>query len=136
MRGKRDSRVAADMAEVAGQLARWRRSRSPGERIPETLWNSAAELAGRYGLTRTAKTLGLGYASLSERVRRKGAERNNGRVSSARPAFMELMPALLSGPCQCVIDFERADGSRLRMELSGCGTAELAALGRSFWGSP
>ena len=136
MRGRRGEPVAADMAEVAGRLARWRQSRSPRERIPESLWNSAAELADRYGLTQTAKTLGLGYASLSERVRRRGADRKQGQVSSARPAFVELTPALLSGPCQCVIHFERADGSRLRMELVGCGAAELAALGRSFWGSP
>ena len=46
--------VPRDLARAAERFVRWRRSRVVGERIPERLWNCAVDLAGRYGVSRTA----------------------------------------------------------------------------------
>jgi hypothetical protein len=38
-----------------------------------------------------------------------------------------------AGPCQCIVEWEDAAGAKMRMELKGTATPDLAALSRSFW---
>jgi len=52
----------------------WRRSRTPGTRIPDSLWQAAAKMARSYGVNRTAKALGLDDYSLKERAEAPSAE--------------------------------------------------------------
>jgi len=114
---------------LAGKLERWRGSRTRGARIPESFWNAAVELAGRLGLSRTATALRVGYYSLQERCER--ASRPVSR-SEAAATFVELPPGSFAGPTtECVIEWEKASGARLRIRLPG--TPDLAALSRSFW---
>ena len=49
-------------------------------RSPSALWAEAVTLAGRYGVSRTARTLRVGYRSLQERV-----ERKTGCLASSSP---------------------------------------------------
>src|SRR5688500_2376288 len=98
MRFKRLSathRVSAPLEAVRRRLARWRRTRKPHARIPEGLWASAVTVARACGLNRTARTLGLDYYSLKERLETAGYSGPPRR--KARPAFVELVsPALNS----------------------------------------
>lgn len=78
--------------------------------------------------------LKLGYYDLKKRVAERAALAQPGPRGMAADAFVELNPAELAMPCQCMIEFEKPCGSRLRIELKGS-MPDLEALGRSFWES-
>jgi hypothetical protein len=45
----------------------------------------------------------------------------------------ELVPACSGGVPECLLEFERAGGAKLRVQLKRVAVADLVALGRSFW---
>jgi hypothetical protein len=94
------------------------------------LWTLAANLAGTYGVCKTACTLKLDYYSLKRRVQESTVPAVMAR--GQRPAFVELAGSTLV-PSECVIDFQNSAGARMRMHLKGVTMPDLAALGRSFW---
>ena len=126
--------IPADLAILARRFAAWRRVRPFGARIPDPLWAEAVLLARRHGLSRTAVTLGLGYYALKKRLGTAAASRSRPLELVARPTFVELPPPT-AGSAECVIEFEKAGGARLRIHLQG-GVPDLAALARGFWESP
>jgi len=114
----------------------WRRTRQ-SRRIPATLWRLAAELAGAYGLCRTARVLRLDYPALKRHVQAAGRP----RVSRPAPelAFVELAPSGrpsfpgLAGVPECILECENVTGAKLRVQLKGVAVPDLVALSRSFW---
>ncbi len=114
MQRSRLREVPADLSGVAERLERWRQGRKRGDRIPATLWVEAAELASRYGVNRTARTLGLDYYHLKKRV--KTSSRTGPRKSAADVRFEELPASAFAAPLECVIQFENKRGARLRIE--------------------
>jgi hypothetical protein len=117
-------------------LDRWRRSAGRSRRIPLELWERARELAHAHGVSRTARALGLDYYALAKRM--QGTKRRDGHGSGvdAASAFVELqMPAGATpwrGP-SCRLELSDGGGTRLRVELSGAGAREIAALARGLW---
>jgi hypothetical protein len=99
------------------------------------LWRLAAELAGAYGLCRTARVLRLDYPALKRHVQAAG------RPSESRPelAFIELVPSARpwpTGPAgvpECILECENVAGAKLRVQLKGVAVPDLVALSRSFW---
>ena len=135
MAGRRDCARRGDLAQAAQQFAQWRRTHAYGSRIPIALWDTAVELAGRHGLSRTATTLKLGYYDLKKRLAERGSGAALAQKAVALPAFVELTPAPLGNACECTIKLEKRDGSRMRIEVKGVPTPDLAAVSRSFWES-
>lgn len=119
------------LTQAARRFEQWRRRRSTRE-IPGELWSLAAELAGRYGVSRTARSLGLSYPGLKQRV--EGATEE--RASAAPPApaepcgFLELLAGSLGPKAQWVVELEDAGGVKLRIQVTGGSPAEVAAVGR------
>jgi hypothetical protein len=115
----------------------WRRTRQGHGRIPAALWRLAAELAGAYGLCRTARALRLDYPALKRHVQAAGGP------SVSRPqrelTFVELVPSAPSAPAgpaglpECILECENAGGAKLRVQLKGVAAPDLIALSRSFW---
>jgi hypothetical protein len=97
-----------------------------GERIPESLWNSAAKMAAKYGVNPTARALNLDYYSLKKRV---------DAASRSVPAstFVELPSAAMSVSSECVIEWEDAAGARMCVHVKGQNLPDVLALSRSFW---
>ena len=121
----------AELYRVEQALARWRRSRKPGARIPECLWHMAVAAACQCGVSRTAQRLSLSYYSLNRRVEQ---ERLSSLASEAPKAkFVELTAPMLASPPECSVELENASGSRMRVCLKGAATLDLAALVRDFW---
>jgi len=96
-------------------------------------------MASAYGISRTAKTLGVNYNALKQRVD-EGAAAAGGLEKSAAdqrfasvPAFLELAPPTRAGSCQCTLELEDASGAKMRVHLQGAEAPDLAALSRSFW---
>ncbi len=128
MAGRRRGEPARDLDKAAERFRCWRQSRVFGERIPEPLWNQAVELAGRYGISRTASSLRVGYYELQKRAATRPA--GGSAVPGPREGFVEL-PPLTTG--ECLIEFENASGRRMRVQIKGSSVPDLVALSRSFW---
>ena len=111
----------------------WRRSRKPGDRIPERLWSLAVKLADVHGVSRTSGVLKLDYYSLRQRVASQGCE-----SESAAPSFIELSPSPATVPppvpstTECVVELEDGLSARMRVHLRGYELPDLSALCQSF----
>ncbi len=62
------SMLPADLAAACKRFLEWRTVRRIGARIPEPLWQSAAELAKSCGVSRLSQTLQVDYYSLRWRI--------------------------------------------------------------------
>jgi hypothetical protein len=132
MRGWNRQEIAADLSRAAARFARWRQGRTQGARIPASLWDLALKLAGQHGLSRTATALKLDYYALKKRLAQHALPGVGTDQPDAQPAFVELTPSALASPGQCLIEFENAAGSTLRVYLPGGQVPDLVALLRSF----
>ena len=128
MVGRRRDEVPARLQRLQQRFAAWRKSRRRGERIPKTLWRTAARLATEYGLHRVSSVLKLDFYSLQKHVDRQQAD-------SAPPtaAFVELCSPSMPFASECVIELEDGIGSRLRVHLKGAEVPDVLALARGFW---
>ena len=127
MRGRKRGEVPARLLRLEQRFADWRKTRAPGERIPDQLWKSAAKLAADCGLNQTAKVLKLDYYSLKRQVDQQVPE------TAPTAAFIELPSAPVVHANECIIEFEDGAGASMRMHLKGTDIPDLLALGRSFW---
>ncbi len=110
-----------ELSAVVQQFARWRAKRRRGERIPESLWQLAEELAVQHGVSQTSGRLSLDYYQLQRRLKSRAnradaAATVEGRSTTLAPRFLEL-PAILSANSACVIEIEEVNGRKLRIEL-------------------
>ncbi|MCP5114307.1 MAG: hypothetical protein GY953_26045, partial [bacterium] len=111
----------------------WRRKRKVRARIPEPLWVAAVKVAAKYGVHRTAKVLRLDYYRLKKRVEEDAAGRAEVVPKGRTAEFVELPVPLARNVGECLIEWEDAEGAKMRMHLTGAETPDPAALGRSFW---
>lgn len=127
MQSKKHPRVPARLSRLEKRLTAWRKTRTPGQRIPKPLWQSAAKLATEYGLSRTAVILKLSYVGLRKHV-------EQARLESSAPApFVELPTSSFPLASECKIEWEDGDGAIMRMHLKGGEVPDALALGRGFW---
>jgi hypothetical protein len=120
--------VPAAMRKVYRRLQRWRSKRTGRERIPEALWAAAGELAREHGVNQVSRALHLEFGHL-RRVAETGSP-NGGKQAS--PSFVELLAPPTSAGRECVLELEGPRG-KLRIELKGMATAEVAGISRALW---
>jgi hypothetical protein len=124
--------LPAPLARAARRFAQWRERRT-GREIPAALWASAAELAGRYGVSRTARALGVQYYDLKKRVPVGGGVEE---VPAERPGpatFVEILTkAAPGGVSEILVEYEQVSGAKLRIRLPGGESPVLAELSRVF----
>jgi hypothetical protein len=89
-------------------------------------------MARTYGISRTAKALRVNYNALKQRVD-EGAATTGGPEKDALATFLELAPPTRVGSCHCTLELESVSGAKMRVDLQGEETPDLAALSRSFW---
>ena len=138
MAGRKTDGIPVALERTRQQFERWRKTRRLGTRIPERLWRSAVKMAGRYGINRTAGTLGIDYYSLKKRAQahevasRRGAKSRPGNASI--PTFVELPPAQMD-TTECILELEKASGTKMRVHLKGVPVPDVVTLSRGFLGS-
>jgi hypothetical protein len=123
--------VPAPLASAARQFEVWRSERTT-RRISPELWSLATDLGARYGVCRTAKVLHLHYDALKKRVAAATATAPDD--ARAPSAFVEVLTAPPTPAGECLVEFERACGEKMRLHVKGMGTPDLAALARLFLG--
>jgi hypothetical protein len=110
--------MAANIEQANGidrtrsRFEEWRKTRSRKTPIPDELWSMAINVARREGVNPTAQQLHLDAGKLKRLlVAADSRQRNRER----QPGFLELTaPAPVAAPC-CVIEFETASGSKMRI---------------------
>ena len=113
------------LVKVRERMELWREAHGgPGSRIPKALWDEAVGAAREEGVSAASRALRLDYIRLRDRV--AVAEGH-----SQKQGFVELGQFCGSG--RTVVEFERRDGARMRVEAAG-GT-DLESLTRVFWSS-
>jgi len=121
--------MAGDLAEAKRGFDQWRRSRTRGRRIPESLWLLAVKAAARHGVPATARRLGLNATRLEKQVQRRAPA----QAAQDRSGFVEL-PWLGGAPlAECILEAEERSGRKLRIHLKGPAAAQAASLGRLLW---
>jgi hypothetical protein len=122
---------AGQLAQARQGFDRWRRrSRKRRRRIPDRLWQMAAEAASVHGVHATARELRLNSTRLKEQLHALG----QGQASEETPGFVEF-PWMGAAPVpECILEAEDQAGRKLRVHLKGSATAQAASLGRMLWG--
>ena len=133
MNTRKTGDLPADVEATRRRFEQWRQTRKAHTPIPESLWAAAVKLAGRYGVSRTARVLRVGYYSLQERVGQATAGPATSSPPLNAPAFLELAVPARGGPGECLLEWEDAAGAKMRVHLKGVEAPDVVALSRSFW---
>lgn len=126
MSGKSERSVTLE--DVQTRLEQWRQNRKGRAVIPDELWSAAIEVACSHGVNRTAAALHLDGGKLKRRMVAAGAALNK----TAAAKFVELIAPVAGAVPECNVELEGRHG-KLRIELKGTTTAEVAALSRMLW---
>jgi hypothetical protein len=108
---RRAAKIPEAILHLQQQLDQWRGAQKGRTKLPESFWQSAVDLAKQFGVFHTAQPLRLEYMRLKQRLSGAAPQRK-----SSRPAFVELVrpqPAEMAG---CVIEFESAQGAKMRAQ--------------------
>lgn len=126
------------LEEVQQQFKIWRETKTGRERIPDSLWQAAAEVFhnGEHSLHKISKTLHLNHTSLREHVEQhlpSSIESEPEAVPEHSPAFIafELDPPI--SVSECVIEMEDTTGAKMRMCLRGKTDPNILGICKSFW---
>ena len=128
MRHKSSSSIPEPIVQLQRELEQFRSSHAHRTRLPESLWQSAMELAREHGLHAVAHPLRLDYGQLKKRL--GGVVRVSRRASS--PAFVELIASHSVSMSECVIEFESSIGSKMRIQWKGASSPDWASLLRGW----
>lgn len=132
--GARKTRdLSARLEDVRRRFEDWRRARRPGSPIPGRLWASAAIVAGREGISRTANALRVNHATLKKHIKPPSAGASASLQEDATATFVELPHSVRVGSCQCIMELEDVGGAKMRVRLRSVELPDLAAISRSFW---
>jgi hypothetical protein len=124
---------ANGLEQLQRRFEEFRNARTSQGRLPAGLWKEAAEAARRYGLNPTAQALRLDYSRLKQHMAATLGEVRQRKQAHPAPAFVELIGPT-AGATDCYIELESERGIKLRLELKGIATVELASLIRGFLG--
>jgi hypothetical protein len=120
----------ADGVEAVGtRFEQWRSSRSRKSPIPDELWTLAINAARQQGVNRTAQQLRLDAGKLKRLLVAADQRRSK---APRQPRFVELTaPAAVASP-ECVIEFESAAGSKMRIHWKIAVAPDWANLLRAW----
>ena len=121
-----DAAGKKSLAEARRRFERWRRSCRGYGRIPQELWQLAAETAAVHGADVTASQLQLDVKRLKDWMHSLGYPEN----SAGAPQFVELPPLMGGSTPECTLEWEDASGHKLRISLKGQATAHALELGQ------
>jgi hypothetical protein len=118
---------------VRNQFEAWRKRRHCRSRIPEALWQAAADLCRERSVWEVSRALRLNYNDLKRRVHRS---RDGGLAVGHRPdlGFVKLDLGAPIAPPECLVEMEAPDGAKMRMSLRGAARDfDPVDLSRAFW---
>jgi len=119
--------IPEPIVQLQRQLDQYRSTQSRRAKLPESLWQSATELARQYGVHSVAHPLRLDYMRLKRRLNDVAGPQRQ----STKMAFVELVSpsARLE---EYVIDFESPNGGKMRIQWKATTPPDWASLLRAW----
>ena len=132
MNRKGTESIAEPIAQLQRELEEHRRMQPRRAKLPESIWEAAAELAREHGVYAVAQALRLDYVGLKKRLGEVGDRRPN----KSKPVFVELIapPPQATGE-ECLIEFESARGGKMRIHWPVRVAPDWTALLRAWRGT-
>jgi len=106
------ARKGSGIEAVRTQFEAWRSGRARKSPIPDNLWSAAINAARQEGVNRTAQQLHLDAGKLKRLL---VAADGRGRRAPRKPRFVELIAPTPASTPDCLIEFESASGSKMRI---------------------
>ena len=128
MKRKSTAPIPEAITQLQRRLEQLRSSRPARTKLPESLWQAAVELARQHGIYAVAHPLRLDYTRLKQRL---GGIPSRPR-KSAKPAFLELIGSGAATLPECVIEFESASGSKMRIQWKAAVSPDWTSLLRAW----
>ena len=117
------------MEAARARFEQWRSSRSRKSPIPDELWKLAINAARQHGVNRAAQQLRLDAGKLKRLL----VAADSRGPKARRPArFVELTAPAAVGRPECVIEFESAIGSTMRIHWKTAAAPDWANLLRAW----
>ena len=126
------------LEDVQQQFKIWRETKTGRERIPDFLWQAAAEVFynGEHSLHKISKTLHLNHTALKQHVERhlpSSIELEPDVEPEHSPAFIEFKLDPSISVSECIIEMEDTSGAKMRMCLRGKTDPGILGICKSFW---
>jgi len=116
----------ADGMETARtRFEQWRSSRSRKSPIPDELWKLAMDAARQQGVNRAAQQLRLDAGKLKRFLVAADSR-------SRKAQFVELIAPVVAASPECMIEFESAAGSKMRVHWKTAAAPDWANLLRAW----
>jgi len=120
--------IPGAISQLQRQLEQFRSTQPGRTKLPESLWQAAVELARQHGIYAVAHPLRLDYTRLKQRL---GGISNRPQKAN-KPAFIELLGDSSATVPECVIEFESATGSKMRIQWKAAVPPDWASLLRAW----
>lgn len=120
--------IPEPIVQLQRQLEQFRGTHPRRTKLPEPLWQAAVELARRHGIYPVAHPLRLDYMQLKKRLSGVSSHRRK----PSKPAFVELITRQPEPQADCVIEFESASGSKMRVQWRAAAPLDWASLLRAW----
>ena len=118
---------------VRHQFETWRKRRRCRGRIPEVLWQAAAEQCRERSICEVSQALRLNYNDLKDRVQRS-RDRGLGVGQRREFGFVKLDLGTPIMPSECLVEMEAPNGAKMRMSFKGASRDfDPVELSRAFW---
>ncbi|MDY0223584.1 MAG: hypothetical protein RBR67_20860 [Desulfobacterium sp.] len=139
MKSEPSPAAVSALKKVQKQFKHWRKTKTGRERIPDSLWQAAADVfhIGGHSLHKVAKALHLNHTHLTQYVEQHLPSSIQVEAEASAPeespAFIEFElepPSLVS---ECVIEMEDRTGAKMRMCLRGKTDPNILEICKSFW---
>lgn len=128
--------ASADMEAAVAAFQDWRKSRKKLCRIPEPLWEMAANLSNHYPLNTICQNIGLNWGTLRKKIDQLCGNGSSRGIAS--PSFVELQlkgqEALFpfAHSNDCAVELTRPDGTIMKIFASNEAPLNLLELCKAF----
>lgn len=128
MNRKSTAPIPEAITQLQRQLEQFRSTRANRTKLPESLWQAAVELARQHGIFAVAQPLRLDYTRLKQRL--AGNPTQPGKAT--KPAFLELIASDPTALSEFVIEFESAQGGKMRIQWKAAVPPDWTSLLRAW----
>ena len=125
--------LAAKIEPLRQEVEAWRKIRPPGQRMPESLWQAATELAREYGVSPVQGILRVDYRGLEFRATGVDKSKSAQAPAPTQTRFVELSPLTSPRRAEHTIELEDAAGRKMIVKVCGGSLTELLPLAQAFW---
>jgi hypothetical protein len=127
MNRKNAAPIPEAIIQLQRQLEQFRSAQSARTKLPNSLWQAAVELARQHGIYAVAHPLRLDYTRLKQRL--NGIPRQKPKP---KPAFVELIGSGAATLPECTIEFESANGGKMRIQWKAAVPPDWSGLLRAW----